>query len=361
VSLANPDLAIHAGSDAWTVRARLGSASATVTGEPDLMSAILRGSRSGVEAFLEGRLEVRGHLSLALQLESLMEGTTRAVRSPHAERVRAAGVDSFFIEIGAGPPVIVLHGLGATGASMLPLIWELSRDHRVIAPDLPGMGESGKPIRAYTAEFFSRWLHCLLDELEIPRAVIAGNSLGGRIAIEMALREPGRVEGIVLLAPSPARSQFRRLGVPLVRLLRPEAALLPIPLPRQVRDAARSMFARPGRLSEVWWDAAVEEFLRVFRDPRARIAFFSAMREIYLEEPDGDLGFWRRLSDLRRPALFIWGRQDPLISWRNADRVARSVPHARSIVLDDCGHVPQFELPELTNALVRDFLSSIGA
>jgi pimeloyl-ACP methyl ester carboxylesterase len=253
---------------------------------------------------------------------------------------------------------VLLHGLGATNASMLPTVWDLARDHRVIAPDLPGFGESEKPVRPYHAAFFARWLQDLLKRLRVDRAHLVGNSMGGRVAIEAGLRHPERVDRMVLLAPAPAFIR-RREFVRIVRLLRPELALIPLPLRhRAVVLGIRRMFSRPSRLPEAWYDAAADEFLRGFKSPRGRMAFFSAARQIYLEEPRGDKGFWDRLPGLDRPALFVWGARDRLVPARFAPHVERALPKATSVVFDDCGHVPQYELPERTNATIREFLDA---
>ena len=98
--------------------------------------------------------------------------------------------------------------------------------------------------------------------------------------------------------------------------------------------------------------------MRVFNTARGRIAFFSAARQIYLEEPWGDTGFWDRLPALSVPSLFVWGRRDRLVPAAFAGHVERMLPAARSVVLEDCGHVPQFELPERTHELAREFLAS---
>jgi pimeloyl-ACP methyl ester carboxylesterase len=82
-----------------------------------------------------------------------------------------------------------------------------------------------------------------------------------------------------------------------------------------------------------------------------------ASRQIYLEEAYGEAGFWDRLPTIRCPALFLWGDRDQLVPWRFGRHVTDALPHVRSLVLEDCGHVPQFEHPELTHRLVRDFLA----
>ena len=74
----------------------------------------------------------------------------------------------------------------------------------------------------------------------------------------------------------------------------------------------------------------------------------------------GETGFWDRLPSLQPPSLFVWGQQDRLVPAKFAPRVERALPAATSVVLPDCGHVPQFELPEKTNALIREFIG-VGA
>lgn len=330
----------------------------TVTADPYTMHEVVRGRRSGVEAFLQGNLRVRGNLALALRLDSLLNPANHPSKWPSWGSVRAAGIRTSFLEAGQGPPVILLHGLGATNASLLTTLWDLAEDHRVIAPDLPGFGDSAKPLRAYHAAFFSGWLEGFLDALGIERADVVGNSMGGRIALEIGLRAPERVDHLVLLMPSPAFIRYRELaGV--VRYLRPELALVPVPIShKQVVTGIRRMFARPSRLPPAWYDAAADEFLRVFSSPGGRIAFFSAARQIYLEEPYGDNGFWDRLPSLSRPALFTWGQRDRLVPARFARHVEKALPHAASVVLPDCGHVPQYELPEQTHGLIREFLAT---
>jgi pimeloyl-ACP methyl ester carboxylesterase len=118
----------------------------------------------------------------------------------------------------------------------------------------------------------------------------------------------------------------------------------------------KGLFSRPSRMHQARLEAAVDEFIRVFSTAKGRIAFFSAARQIYLEEPYGEKGFWDRLPSLERPALFVWGDRDRLVPATFARHVEKALPQVESIVMEDCGHVPQFEHPEKTNRLIRDFI-----
>lgn len=337
----------------------VGKPDTRLSGEASLLGEILKGNAAGVEAFLSGGLRVEGNLGLSLQLDALLDHGKRPDRFPRPSMRRAGKVRTAYLE--AGPPgapvVVAIHGLGATNASLLPTIWDLAADFRVIAPDLPGHGASAAPRAGYDAAFFSRWLEAFLDEVGVERAALVGNSLGGRIALEFGLDAPQRVAGLVLLAPAVAFRKLRQM-VPLVRFLRPELAALPLPMTQRAAVVGlHAIFARPARLTSQSYDAAAGEFVRVFRDRAHRVAFFCALRSIYLDDAFGEQGFWRRLPALAPPSLFIWGRRDRLVPIGFARHVAQAVPQAETVIFDDCGHVPQYELPERTNSLVRQFLA----
>lgn len=359
--------------DQWTLdlaagrgRARRGgtpSPTLTVQGSVETLADIVAGRTSGVDAFLEGRVIVRGDLALSLQLDGLFTGVqTRPVTHPRAHEAVVMGVRTSWLEAGPpdAPPVVLLHGLGATNASMLPLLADLARDHRVLAPDAPGFGASEAPAASYRSAWFAAWVEAFQITTHTRGAVLVGNSMGGRIALEAGLAHPRSVRALVLLAPSPA---FRRLRqyVPFVRVLTPQLARLPLPRlsHRLVVESIKGMMSVPDRLPQAWYDAAADEAVRVFRSPAHRVAFLSCARQIYLEEAHGRQGFWDRLPGLEPPALFVWGDRDRLVPASFGRHVSNALPQAASIVLEDCGHVPHFEHPAETMSLVRGFLGTV--
>jgi pimeloyl-ACP methyl ester carboxylesterase len=325
---------------------------ALLTADEETWDRIARDIRGGMDAFQRRRLEVRCNLHLGVGFLAATSGMTEPGRLQFAS-VRTSGCNISILEAGTGAPVVCIHGLGGTKASFLPTVGALADRDRVIALDLPGSGESDKPISVpYDAEYFAREVVGLLDALEIERADLIGNSMGGRVAIELGLRYPDRVGKVALLSPALAWLRDRRwrwlLQAPVSKL----GLLQPTP-----RWAVEPIIRRlvPGG-ADGWAAAGVDEFLRSYLTPRGRTAFYDAARNIYLDEPLGEQGFWNRLAELSPETLFVWGRRDSLVPIAFMKHVERALPAARHLELD-CGHVPQLERPRETHAAIRDFFS----
>jgi pimeloyl-ACP methyl ester carboxylesterase len=312
--------------------------------------------RGGMDAFRAGRLTIRGSLHVGVGFLAATNGSTEAGRLEF-DTVRTRGFGALSIlSAGTGPETIVcLHGLGGTKASFLPTVNALADDYRVVAIDLPGFGESDKPIGApYDAPWFARSVFAAMDALGLERAHIAGNSMGGRVAIEAGLTDRDRTGALLLLSPALAWLRARPWA-PIVRALRPELGLIQ-PAPRPVVEA---MVRRLVPAADGGWTAAgVDEFLRAYLTRSGRAAFYAAARNIYLDEPHGDNGFWTRLQSLQCDSLFVWGRKDVLVPIGFMKHVEKALPKARHVELP-CGHVPQVERPRETHAAIRKFLSDL--
>lgn len=326
-------------------------ADATLTADQDAWDCMAEDLRGGMDAYRAGRLVIRHNLHLGVGFLAATSGATGPGKLSFRRIETAAGHISI-LTAGVGKAVILIHGLGATKGSFLPTVAALADSFQTIALDLPGFGDSIKPLgAAYHAPFFARAVVSLLDALGIERAHLIGNSMGGRVALEVGLRYPERVGRLVLLAPSLAWRRERRWA-PLVRLLRPELGLLQL-APRWIVEAVLQRLIPVAGSS--WVQAGVDEFLRAYLTARGRAAFYAAARQIYLEEPHGIKGFWTRLKLLEPAALFVWGQQDSLVPIAFAAHVKSTLPAARHLELD-CGHVPQLERPAETHAAIAAFL-----
>jgi pimeloyl-ACP methyl ester carboxylesterase len=325
---------------------------AVLTADAPTWEEIAGDVRAGMAAYQSGRLSVRRNLHIGVGFLAATSGATGPGRL-RFRTIATRGARLSIMEAGTGPPALAVHGLGATKGSFLPTVAALAGRFRIIAVDLPGFGDSDKPIGApYDARFFADAVVDLLDALALERAHLIGNSLGGRVALEMGLRHPGRVGRLALLAPSLAW-QRERPWLGLLRLTRPELGLVQV-TPRWLVEAIVHRLI-PGA-DEGWTAAGVDEFLRAYLTPAGRAAFYAAARHIYIEEPHGEGGFWTRLSALQADALFVWGRRDRVVPIAFARHVEAALPHARHLELD-CGHVPQIELPRQTHTALAAFLS----
>jgi pimeloyl-ACP methyl ester carboxylesterase len=317
---------------------------ALISGSPTAWRRAANGS-GGLAALGEGGLRMRRNLHVGAGFLAATAGERGAARlrletvdTPHGPIATA--------QAGSGPPLLAIHGLGGTKASFLPTLALMRGTHRVIAVDLPGFGDSVKPLRVpFDAPYFARVITSVMDALGVERAHVAGNSMGGRIALELALAESGRVDRLVLLSPAMAWLRPRRWA-PVVKLLRPELTMVPMPVEKLVRRFV------PG---EGWAAAGVDEFMRAFSTARGRHAFHAVLRNIYLDRPHGDDGLWSRLGGMTHESLFVWGRHDRLVPIGFMRHVERTFPAARHLELD-CGHVPQVERPLETHAAIREFL-----
>lgn len=332
-----------------------------LAGDSMALTGLLRGQVAGIELIVDGRMTVRGSIDTAVTLEAMVRPESGPLPGIDAHHIHVAGQRVAVLSSGSGPDVVCIHGLGASRTSFLELGHRLSGSYRVHLVDLPGFGASSTPVRGdYDAPWFADHVLGVMDKLRIDRAHLVGNSMGGRVAIEAALRAPERVHSLGLLAPAVA---FVRRGFhPLVRLARPELGILPHGIRRGIVERQLlSFFADPGAIDPALADAIVDEFRVRQRSPAARAALYAAARKIYLEAPYGRDGFYPRLAQLQVPAMFVWGSHDRLVPAAFSRHVREWLPSAQQIVLEGCGHVPQVEHPELTMELLDGFFGHAGA
>ena len=320
--------------------------------------AIDDGSLTGPQAFLDRRLQLAGNLDLAVRLQTLFRPHHRARRPSDLDQVElvAGGVTLSSYVVGRGRPVLLLHGLGGSKISFVPLLAPLAdARHQVIVPDMPGHGESEKPRTEYSPRFFARVVRHLMDELGIERAAVVGNSMGGRIALELALRSPNRVESLALLDAAVPGLKWRSV-IGFTRVVPTEFGAIPFPLRQKwMRNMLYRLFAHPERLGSDAIDLAAKDFLRVYSDGRARVAFLSALRHLVTEPPDA---FWASMRRVKHPALVVVGGEDRVVPARLGIRLADSLPNAELLLLPRVGHVPQFEATEELVGPLLSFLDT---
>lgn len=247
-------------------------------------------------------------------------------------------------------PILLLHGTSDslhTWDGWVPPLVQSGR--RVIRVDLPGFGLTGPfPDGDHRIAAYPRLLSGLLDALGVDRVVVAGNSFGGQVAMELALAEPARVDRLVLVdALAYPRSASK---VPIGFLVAAVPGLnrvMDYVLPRSlVEDSVRSVYGDPSRVTPALVDRYYELSLR--EGNRA------ALRNRFKDLPDEADAL--RVKQLRLPVLLLWGGKDQLIPIAAADRFLADIPGSRLVTFPALGHVPHQEDPLATVVPVLAFL-----
>jgi pimeloyl-ACP methyl ester carboxylesterase len=333
----------------------------TIGTDADTWLRLREGEVSGIDAFSARKLYTRGNLDLAVAFEGFFRRPNGRDPLLRLADVPVGRLKISTLTMGEGHDVLLLHGLGATKASFLDTASHLSSRYRVHVIDLPGFGSSSKPATApYNAKWFAQTVVGVMDELGIDNAHLVGNSMGGRVSLELALSHPDRVSALGLLCPAVAfvNREFHHL----VRILRPELGLLPHRFKREtVARQFWSLFADPDLVDPSVADIAMDEFQRIYGSAGARYAFLASARNLYLDAPFGKNGFYPRLAELEPPALFVWSSHDKLVPAGFERHVSEWLPRAEQIVLNTCGHAPQIERPEQTNGLLSRFFAQVDA
>jgi pimeloyl-ACP methyl ester carboxylesterase len=269
--------------------------------------------------------------------------------TPIARDVFVDGIRVHLLEAGEGPALVLLHGLSATHANWEHTIAGFADRFRVIAPDLPGHGRSEKPDAPYTIDFYAGIVRSLGHALGIPEAIVAGNSLGGQIAVEVGAAYPAWTRAVVLVAPAGTFGAVaRRLGRVVDVFAGPRLLRLALPraLERSVHDPALPGYeARRRLLAE---RLAHEDYPRFARAVRRSIAGALAA---------GD----EACARLAQPTLVVWGREDRIVPVVCGEQYCRFLPNASLLVLGQCGHQPGLEQPDTFASLVDKFLSASSA
>lgn len=252
----------------------------------------------------------------------------------------------------AGPPVILVHGLGASAEIWKDNIGPLAESHRVYAPDLVGFGHTDKPDIKYNPQDFILFLKGFMDAVGLEKASLVGLSLGGGIALLFTIEYPARVEKLVLVDSA-------GLG--------PEMTL-PMKLGSMAFFTKWLKFSKPMLASgmkrlvynqDVVTEGLVDLYYKMLAKPDAMRTVSRVLSSVAtLAGARKDvLGLIReRLHTIDVPTLIVWGREDRIIPLKHGIQGQEQIRGARLYIFDACGHIPNLEKPAEFNRIVLDFL-----
>ncbi len=282
-----------------------------------------------------------------------------------SKTVAIDGVKLHYFCGGSGPPLVLVHGLGSSAAVEFYYNLEpLAAHHRVFAVDLPGFGGSDKPALAYTIELFVKAVRELMASQGVERAAVMGVSMGGRVALGLALDSPEKVERLVLVDALGVGTPRRVLAYRILLTkglgeltLRGTARALRRMNPATIRRFWGWYLQRPNRVDTIWSDERIANHGTLLATPEYRAAYLSALRSIAgMRQLRDGVVVEDRLAELRMPTLLIWGRHDHIFPASHAEMAKDRIPNGRLEIFDDSGHTPQMEEPDRFNRLVLDFL-----
>ena len=269
--------------------------------------------------------------------------------SPKTAYVSALGVNIHYQDTGPLKnqiPILFLHGFGSSLQTWDSWSEALSREYRVISLDLPGFGLTGEdPSGIYTYQRSVEFIEAFLKELQIPKVVLVGNSMGGKFAWQFAARYPDQVTKLVLISPdgyaSPGIEYGKKTEVPAIAELY-RYFFSKTFLAMNLEPA----YANPKTLN----DALVNRYYDLMLAPGVRGAILARMQQTVLQDPIPSL------ATIKVPTLLLWGEKDAFIPIANSNDYLKVMPNAKRVSLPNIGHLPQEEQPTIGLAALKEFL-----
>lgn len=271
---------------------------------------------------------------------------------PFAEYSKFAdikGVKIHYQEKGAGEPLVLIHGYTSSTYAWKDLFEPLSEKYRVISIDLKGFGFSEKPDGDYSRRAQGEIVFGLLEHLKIEKAWLAGNSMGGETALNVALNHPEKVKGLILIDSAgvniPGRESLAPwyLQTPVVG-----QALIALSLTsdKLVREGLKKSTFDDAKIS----DEKVAYFHQFLKTRNGQKAAREARIQFALYPVENELG------KINVPTLLIWGAEDELIPLQAGKTMNEKIKNSKLVTFENCGHLPQEEMPEKVLTEMTNFI-----
>lgn len=258
-----------------------------------------------------------------------------------------------YVEMGQGPAVLFVHGLGGSWRNWLENIPALSHNHRVVALDLPGFGASPLPPDTITMKAYGDLIVAFADELGLDsETALVGHSMGGFISTEAVINTPERFSSLTLVAA--AGITFARISQTRKELTKTAIRLLlPIASARSERNLGRK------RLRSASFAGVIAHPSMISREMLWELGTYAVKSPGLLQAAYAMAGYDTRdrLSEITLPTMVIWGEQDRLVPVGAAYAYEKRIKGSELHLIDDTGHMVQMERPLRFNQVLEDFIS----
>ncbi len=271
---------------------------------------------------------------------------------PHAEYSKFAeinGVKIHYQEKGEGTPLVLIHGYTSSTYTWKDVFEQLSQKYRVITVDLKGFGFSQKPDGDYTRRAQGEIINGLLDYLKIEKTWIAGNSMGGETALNVALHHPQKVLGLILIDSAGVKIPGKESLVPWyvqTPVLGQALTALALTSDKIVREGLKKSFYDDSKISQ----DRVNYYYQPLKTSGGQLAAREARTQFALFPIEDEL------NKISIPTLIIWGAEDEIIPLEAGRKINSLIKDSKLVVFENCGHIPQEELPERTLIEITNFI-----
>src|SRR5712692_7653991 len=259
---------------------------------------------------------------------------------PADKTITVFGQAIHYFDMGSGPVVVLLHGLGSRKDDWLPVLEPMAQKYRLLVPDQIGFGKSDKPLLDYSVQTYVDFLNEFLRQLKVEKASLVGESLGGRIAA-LYVAEIGGGAHLI----------------PIEKLVLVDAGGMKQDQPLPDLNPS-SLAAMRGLMEAVFYDTSwlTEDALRKIFTDKLGVHDGYTVRSILSNPSRETQRMDGRLASIKVPTLVTWGKQDKLLPIAAGERYASGIAGAKLVSFDKCGHVPPIEKTEEFLAAVTGFL-----
>jgi pimeloyl-ACP methyl ester carboxylesterase len=287
------------------------------------------------------------HIMTACSSPSSIPTQFDAIERMPVHTVRVHGQQIAYLDVGAGPPIILIHGFGGSMWHWEYQQHPLSQHFRVLTLDLPGAGLSDKPAIDYRPDEMLDFFVGFMDAVKIPQATLVGSSMGAGLAIGMALTHPTRVAKLVLVDGLP-QHVMANLASPSIRRALETSA------PSWLVSFGNMLFGgllMESVLKEIVYDPALLTPAVIERSNRnrQRPGLIKPIMTVRENLPLWESGFATRLGEITHPTLVLWGMEDRVFPIAVGEELHQTIKESRFIRISHAGHIPQWERPDVVN------------